>query len=57
VFENTIFKNVIFSKEIFGLRVGWIYFHKIPLTNPKKVISYWGLFLTLKGIQLFINKP
>jgi hypothetical protein len=43
-------------KMIFS-RVGWTHFHKITPTNLKRVFHYWGLFVTLKGMQLLINKP
>jgi hypothetical protein len=49
--------KLIFSKATFDLKVGWTHFHKITPTNLKRVFHYWGLFVTLKGVQLQINKP
>jgi hypothetical protein len=57
-FETIFLKmQVIFSNAMIGLRVGWTHFHKTTPTNPKRVFGYGGLFVTLKEIQLFINKP
>jgi hypothetical protein len=44
-----------FFKGNFDLGVGWTHYHKTTPTNPKRVFGYGGLFVTLKGMQLFIN--
>jgi hypothetical protein len=51
------FKKTIsdFFKGNFDLGVGWIHYYKTTPTNPKTVFGYGGLFVTLKGMQLFIN--
>jgi hypothetical protein len=45
-----------FSKIMFGLGVGWIHFHTTTSTYSTSTFGYWGLFVTLKGMQLLINK-
>jgi hypothetical protein len=49
--------QVIFSKAMFGLGVGWIHFHETTPIESKSMFGYGGLFGQLKGNQLFINKP
>jgi hypothetical protein len=49
--------QVIFSNAIIVLKVSWTHFHKTTPTNPKKMFGYGGLFVTLKDMQLLVNKP
>jgi hypothetical protein len=45
-----------FSNLMFGLGVGWTHFHTTTSTFSKSTFGYGGLFVTLKGMQLLINK-
>jgi hypothetical protein len=45
-----------FSNLMFGLGVGWTHFHTTTSTFSKSTFGYGGLFVTLKGMELFINK-
>jgi hypothetical protein len=56
VFWNNLRKNVSdFFNGNFDLGVGWTQYHKTTPTNPRRVFGYGDLFVTLKGMQLFIN--
>jgi hypothetical protein len=48
--------QVIFSKALFDLGVGWTHFHKIQPIYLKTVFGYKILFVTLKDMQLLILK-
>jgi hypothetical protein len=50
------FSNV-FSKVMLSLWVGWIHFHETTPRQTNKMFDYEGLFVKLRGMQLFINKP
>jgi hypothetical protein len=45
------------SKSSVSLGASWNHFRKTIPTYPKMVFGYGGLFVTLKGMQLVINKP
>jgi hypothetical protein len=49
--------QVIFPNAMIGLKVGSTHFHKTTPTNLKRVFGCGGLFVTLKDMQLLINKP
>jgi hypothetical protein len=44
--------QVIFSKALFDLGVGWTYFYKIQPIYLMKVFGYRILFVILKDMQL-----